>query len=87
MSDNNIYLEKFIPNLVNGRTLQTLSAIDNATLNDENMDYKSLYYFLFNGISDVLALNKKYINGDQIYLETIDALKKLQCEAEELFIK
>ena len=89
MSENYIYVEKAIANNVNRCISQTLSAIDNATLRDENTDYKSLYYFLFNGISDILALKSKFtdITCDRIHLETIEALKKLQCNAEELFLK
>ena len=57
-------------NTSNSLIAQTLLALDKATPNDENIDYKRLYLFLFNGISD-----------------SINALKQLQCEAEELLLK
>lgn len=89
MSENIIYLEKAIASDMNRGISQTISEIDNAILSDENTDYKPLYYFLFNGISKILAFKSKCtdITCDRIYLETVDALKKLQCEAEELFLR
>lgn len=41
-------------NIINGRLTQLLLAIDRETPSDGDVDYKSLYYFLFNGIYDVI---------------------------------
>ena len=46
-------------------------------------DYKKMYLHLFNGISDVIKKNSKEFN---VY-EILKDLKKLQCEAEEMYIE
>ncbi|MBQ2823714.1 MAG: hypothetical protein IJF18_03960 [Oscillospiraceae bacterium] len=50
------------------------------------LDYKELYYFLFNGITDIINALQKDDNNMQNML-TIIKLKKLQRDAEELFIQ
>ncbi len=75
-------------NTVNGLITQALLELDSATPDDEGVNYKPLYYYLFNGISDVL--NKKesiYGAFDPVFSVIINALKKLQCGAEDLIMK
>ena len=89
MGKNTTLLKKALANdRIDRHISQTLLTIDNATLSDEGSDYKSLYYFLFNGITDILALNAKHIDPAclPICAETVDSLKRLQYNAEELFL-
>ena len=59
--------------------LQAFLALDKATPSDEGMDYKPLYYDLYRGIGLI-------IDHTITYEQTIEALKVLQCKAEEYFI-
>jgi len=56
-----------------------LSKLISQTLSDEGADYKTLYCDLFRGISLI-------IESTNTYEQTIDALKVLQCKAEEFYI-
>ena len=64
-----------------GRVTQAILELDRATAGDEGVDYKPLYYYLFNGISGVLEALGEEDAG------TAAALKKLQCNAEELYLR
>ena len=46
-------------------------------------DYKKMYIKLFNGITEIIEKNSKGFNVHEI----IEDLKKLQCEAEEMYIE
>jgi len=56
-----------------------LFVIDAETSGDDGIDYRHLYLGLFNGISLVIENAKSY-------QEVIDALKELQCKAEDYYI-
>jgi len=62
------------------RILSALFAIDAETESDNKIDYKVLYYKLFNGISLI-------IENTRGHEESIAALKKLQCMTEELYLE
>ena len=46
-------------------------------------DYKKMYIKLFNGITEIIEKNSKGFNVHEI----VEDLKKLQCEAEEMYIE
>jgi len=58
---------------------QALLALDKATPSDEGTDYKPLYYDLYRGITLI-------IEHTDTYEQTIEALKVLQCKAEDFYI-
>lgn len=49
-------------------------------------DYKSLYYFLFNGITDIINMMESAPNKKD-NVKPIQYLKLLQMGAEELFMR
>lgn len=57
-----------------------LGMLDDRTSGDSEVDYKRLYYYLFNGLTDALE-------GAKTYLNMVDAIKLLQSCAEELFLQ
>lgn len=74
--------EAFSHNETTGLVRKTLLNLDSVTPGDENVDYKHLYYFLFNGITDIVsAANRKSSHPD-----IVSALEKLQCDSEDLFV-
>jgi hypothetical protein len=79
VATNILFEEASAQNAVTGLITNALLDLDRATSGDENVDYKPLYYFLFNGITDVLCNNEDTA-------QTITALKKLQCDSEELYM-
>jgi len=58
---------------------QTLLSLDIETSSDDEINYKRLYYGLFNGISLILE-------NTGTYSQAVEALKDLQCKAEEAYI-
>ena len=60
--------------------LHILSALDMETQSDCKIDYKTLYFKLFNGISLI-------IENTHAHEDTIEALKQLQCMSEDLYIE
>ena len=79
-NDEKIPLEnEDIDSALNDPIFQALLALDKAALGDEGADYKTLYYGLFRGISLI-------IENTATYEQTIDALKVLQCKAEDFYI-
>ncbi|MCL1806655.1 MAG: hypothetical protein FWG31_03015 [Oscillospiraceae bacterium] len=55
MEANSIQAEQeHADNILNARLTQFLLYMDKQTPGDDNINYKSLYYFLFNGIYDVV---------------------------------
>ncbi len=75
-------------NAVNGLITQTLLKLDKTTNDDKGVNYKPLYYFLFNGISTVLDRREMvYRSIDPTIAEFMDMLIKLQRDAEDLFLK
>ena len=50
-----------------------------ATSADEELSYKKLYFGLFNGINLIIEKNSSR-------KQTIEALKQLQCKAEEFYV-
>ena len=65
--------------LLNGLVSNALFALDAQTPGDRGTDYKPLYYGLFNGISLIME-------NTHTYEDTIEALKQLQCKAEDYYI-
>ena len=62
---------------------KSLFEIDKLTAGDENVNYKSLYYKLFNSISNVITS----LEEQQIPSETVsNALRQIQRDAEEKFL-
>lgn len=49
-------------------------------------DYKSLYYFMFNGVSDIINLMEEAPNSHE-NVRFIQYLKLLQAGAEELYLR
>ncbi len=77
---NNPPDEAVLSNSITALIVQTLSAIDQGTVSDDETNYKPLYYGLFNGISLILE-------NVHTYIEVVTALKFLQCKAENLYIE
>ncbi|MCL2337289.1 MAG: hypothetical protein FWC60_07720 [Firmicutes bacterium] len=79
MTTNIFYKKTFAHQAASKHTTKALIIADSVTTGDRDVNYKPLYYFLFNGITDVL--------GRATNPETIAALKQLQCDSENLFIE
>ena len=80
LENENIDEEHTIPgNALIERISQALFAIDSATPSDDEIDYKTLYNGIFNGISLILE-------NTHTYAAMSEALKQLQCKAEEFYI-
>ncbi len=60
--------------------LKAFAALDENTPSDWDVDYKPLYYGLFNGISVILKSNT-------INYQAKLALEMLQCKTEEFFMR
>ena len=65
-------------NIATALISNAILAMENQTPSDEGINYKPLYYGLFNGITDI-------IREADTYEEAVNALKQLQCAAEEFF--
>jgi hypothetical protein len=63
-----------------GHILQALFRLDGETQSDDGMNYKPLYFGLYNGISEI-------INNAFSYEQVIESLKHLQCKAEDFYIQ
>ena len=72
--------EEAIRNIQNFKMSKILSALDQNTPSDDSINYKPLYYGMFQGITAI-------IKNTRTYEETIDALKQLQNEAENAYIE
>jgi len=59
--------------------LQAILSLGKTLPGDGGTDYKALYYGIFSGISLI-------IENTTTYEQTIDALKVLQCKAEDFYI-
>jgi len=80
MIDNNDEIkDEGFDNTLDNPILQAFFALDEATPGDEGVDYRRLYYDLFRGISLI-------IEHTTTYEQTIEALKVLQCKAEDFYI-
>lgn len=82
--------EVAVCNAKTGHIIRAFIALDNATPGDHDIDYKPLYYFLFNGISDALDTLTEQKEGSvpaSLQAETVNILKKLHCDAEDLFLE
>ena len=66
-------------NIVMGNISRTLFELDAQTASDEGINYKPLYYGMFNGITDI-------VRNTTTYEQTIAALNHLQGMAEEAYI-
>ena len=66
-------------NVLTGIISHTLFVLDKQTPDDKATNYKPLYYGLFNGITTI-------IRDATTYEQAMDALKQLQCEAEDAYI-
>lgn len=66
-------------NLLNGSVLEALFRLDQNTPRDERINFKPLYFGLFNGITQIID-NVTTID------QAIAALKYLQCAAEDAYI-
>ena len=66
-------------NIMTGIISNALFVLDKKTSSDEGIDYKPLYYGVFNGITDI-------IRGAATYEQAIVALKQLQIAAEDAYI-
>lgn len=60
--------------------LKAFDFLDKSTPSDWDVDYKPLYYGLFNGISAILK-------SDTINYQARLALEMLQCKMEEVFMQ
>jgi hypothetical protein len=79
--DNDISIgEAILSNAITEVILKAFNALDKETPSDTEIDYKPLYYGLFNGISAILE-------NTTTYEQTVAALKYLQCKAEEAYIE
>jgi hypothetical protein len=73
--------EEIVRNIALNRLItQALFTLDGKTGGDEGVNYKPLYYGLFNGISAI-------IENALTYEQTIEALKQLQLKAEDFYIE
>ena len=71
--------EAIANNAATGLISGALFLLDKQTPRDEGIDYKTLYYGMFNGVTSILR-------NAVTYEQTIAALKQLQCEAEDFYI-
>ena len=72
--------ETIIQSIVAGIVSQSLFAIEQQTPSDEGIDYKTLYYGLFRGITSIAR-------NTTTYEQTIAALNQLQSVAEDAYIE
>jgi hypothetical protein len=76
--------ESVAGNIAAGLVTHTLTLLDRDTAGDGNVDYKPLYFFLFNGITDIV----RFMEGGSIRCDKVNAaLKKLQSGAEDMLIE
>jgi len=59
--------------------LDAINSLDDAAPSDEEADYRTIYFKLYNGISLILE-------NTHTYEQTTGALKVLQCKAEDFYI-
>jgi len=75
-----------VRNAVSANISKAIFEIDNLTEGDEKVEYKPLYYFLFNGITEVLKMLEQDRCTDALCAEAVSILKKLHCDVEEMFM-
>jgi len=81
MTENTVFIEENVSdNALNELISRAFNTLDRETPSDEGADYKPFYYGFFNGISLI-------IENTTTYEQTIEALKHLQCKAEDYFIE
>lgn len=80
MSDNVTIKEAMAVNLQTYRITKALFMLKENTPADDDINYKSLYYGMFNGITTILE-------DTHTYEEAITALKQLQAKAEDAYVK
>jgi hypothetical protein len=67
-------------NIMTGIISSALFVLDKKTPSDVGVDYKHLYYGIFNGLTTILR-------NATTYEQAMDAIKQLQCEAEDAYIE
>lgn len=73
--------EALAQNLAAGLVAHSLFILDKHTPSDDGTDYKSLYYGMVNGVTDILR--SQYNNVEDMSA----ALKQLHCDMEDRFIE